>query len=167
VDKRISRRRLLKRSAGVTAGTAAAMAFLEVPSQAAAPGEARVGRVRRHRDGIVEVDLPAPGNTAVRDVVTVPVMGFPEGWQFRAGDQVLVTGPNFPEHPSTAWPLVTRVVGPVGRMGRSAVRVGGRRVLLRRGTVQAGPGKPGSRYQAYCVKNDRDQTLSCVALRPA
>lgn len=165
--ERISRRKLLRRSAGVTAGTAAALAFLEVPARAAGRGGARVGRVRRHEGDTAEVELPEPQGGAAARVVTVPVMGFPAGWRLREGDQVLVTGPDFPEHPSTAWPLVTRLVGPVGRTGRSAIRVAGRRVGLRKETVRDGTAGSGGRYQAYCIKNDRDQTLSCVVLKAA
>jgi hypothetical protein len=164
MSRSVSRRELMKKGVGGSAAAVAAFAFLDGTAQAAEHGSSLVGHVIKHTGDTADVKLLGRGGGRV---VRVPVLGFPDGWRLRHGDEVLVTGPDFPVHPSTAMPLVTRLVGTVEAAGGSAVRVAGKRIALRGETVLVTATSDSARHEVYVVKNGRDRTLSCVALRPA
>jgi hypothetical protein len=118
------------------------------------------------------------GNTAEVSVadngsMIVPVHGFPEGWQLRKGDLVVLTGPNADAFPSTAMPLLAAVMGRIARTGRArkgALSVGGIEVMLRSETIIEAPavngaGSRATVYVASVIENALDHTLTCVALK--
>lgn len=163
----MKRRKLFERSALVVAAGAATGASL--PGAAtAAPGRTstRIGTVvAAHGAARVEVAF-ADGSPTV----TVATDGFPDGWQLREGDRVVVTDVVTGE--LVAAPLVTRVTGTVRDetgAGPDVVRVADTAVTVRPATVRAGsgPDTAAADHEAYFIENTRGLRPDCVALRPS
>jgi hypothetical protein len=159
----LSRRDLFRRSGGVTVVAAGVLPFLDGAAEAAPQGSSHVARVLRQEGEQVTVEL-LDANRKVTRTARLPMLGFPPGWALRRGDLVIATGDRFPVDPDRVIPLFARLRGSVTRTGRSAVRVGGSQAVVRPQTMNL---KAQNREQrgAYCIKNDLDETLSCVALR--
>lgn len=170
---RLTRREMIKQSATAAAAVAAGIVVLDGRASAAAPGpggSARTARVIRHFRGLAEVQILASGTRAVVGTTTVRASGFPAGWRLRRGDLVVVTGPDFPGEPSTATLRLKSLVGRLQASGTGrpaeSVRIDGTDVMVRPQTGRkAGP--PNATYEAFCIENDLDHSLSAVSLRPA
>lgn len=177
----VSRRELVKGSAGLTA--AAALGYgalgLRAESAAAAPAQrAYRGMVLRQEHPSLRVTVPAadrPG--AIERTARVPSSSFPPNWKFRVGDQVLVrrdaTG-----RPSEALPLVGRVIGRLDSCRENAgvrtLSVGGVQAVVNEGSgfPDGSPEKVAARqdtrlYLLHYIDNDVDGLPSCFGFRLA
>jgi hypothetical protein len=166
---RLSRRTMLKTSgAAVGAVGVVSLAGTDAEAIPAKQGSARIAQVVRHSGDRATVTVLASGAE-----MSVPVKDFPLGWRLRAGDRVLVTGPDFPVDPSTVIPLNHRVIGRLeavtARGGESSgARLAGTDVVLRPETEwDPAVTRAGSGYVAHCVENGIDETLTCFRLELA
>ncbi len=171
--RRLTRREMIKQSATAAAAIAAAAVALDSRTSAAAAGatgSARTARVIRHLRGLAEVQILASGTGAVIGNTTVRASGFPAGWRLREGDLVVVTGPDFPGEPSTATLRLKSLVGRLEASGTGgpseSVRIDGIDVMVRSETGRKGSARD-AMYEAFCIENDLDQSLSAVSIRPA
>jgi hypothetical protein len=141
----------------LVAGAVAGAALPEAGTAAPRRTSTRVGTVvAAYGAARVEVAF-ADGSPAV----TVPTDGFPEGWQLRAGDKVVVTDI---DGDFVAGPLVTRVTGALNGADSDVVRVADTAVSVRPATLRQGTGSGG--YEAYYIENANGLLPECVALRP-
>jgi hypothetical protein len=173
----LSRRKLLKGSAGlVTAGALVSVAVEQTPAAGALAiaRDSYVGSVASQLDQVVHVSI-LTGQPAQR-AVAVPVEDFPTGWVFRPGDLVLVTQDSL-GRPLAARPLVRRVVGTADayteRAGSRLVTVAGTDMVVQAATVMpeesasaAVSRHDGRRFLAHYVDNDIDGLRSCFGFRP-
>ena len=159
----LSRRDLLRRSGGVTIAAAGVLPFLDGAAEAAPQGSSRVARVVSQKGEQVTVDL-LDASRSVERRVTIPMLGFPPGWQLRPGDLIIATGDRFPVDPDRAIPLYTRLRGSVTRTGRHAVQVGRTQAAIQPQTLKL-KAQNHQQLGAYCIENDFGKTLTCVALR--
>jgi hypothetical protein len=152
----MKRRKLLERSAIVAA--AGATAGAAVPAAASAGPRrtsTKVGTVvTAHGTARVEVAVDGSSN------VTVPTDGFPDGWQLRAGDRVVVTDI---DGTLVAAPLLTRIIGDLDEAA-GTIRVADTTVSLQPATLQHRAGTAG--YEAHYVENANGLLPGCVSLRP-
>ena len=164
---RVSRRVMLRRSAAAVAGGAAATVLFNsadaqaapvVPDPAGAPAEG-CGTVVEAGDGSAWVVLGSR-------TLTVPAVGFPDGWRLFPGDRVSV-GPDPDTAALAVQPLVTRLVGPIEQADQTTVTVAGTTVVLDPATIRGGATARGAgSYEVYFVTNDRAPTLRAVVVRP-
>jgi hypothetical protein len=153
----MKRRKLFARSAlVVAAGAAAGTALPEAASAAPRRTTTRLGTVVAAQ-GTARVEVAVDGSTNV----TVPLDGFPKGWQLRAGDRVVVTDI---DGTLVAGPLVTRVTGDVRNAGAGVVRVADTTVSVTPATLKRAAGN--AEYEAYYIENANGLLPECVALRP-
>ena len=172
----LSRRKLLKGSAGLATAGALVSVAVDEPRAAAAPATTRdsyVGSVASQLDQTVRVSI-VTGHPTQRAVV-VPFEDFPAGWVFRPGDLVLVTQDSLGQ-PVAARPLVRRVVGTADayteRAGVRSLTVAGTDMLVQAATVMpelasaAVIRHDGRRFVAHYVDNDVDGLRACFGFRP-
>jgi hypothetical protein len=169
---KISRRSMIKRSAGVAVGTVGGAALIDgmiaSSAHAGTPGSSRLARVINHTGDTADVEVLSPDTGAVIGERTAPVHGFPDGWRLAKGDKVVLTGPSFEDEPSTIMPLVKRTVGTLAGTARArragALTVGKTKMRTQVATFWAG-GAGNSRYEAYYIENDLSHSPWCVAVR--
>lgn len=167
-----SRREMLGvTAAGVVVGATAVGVFGE--SAAAAPLKAArrttrtapVAMVRRHVGSNVEVVM-TEGTRAVR---TVPVHGFPDGWQLRSGDLVWLRKPQGAAT-EVASPLVRSVTGDIaGRPEAGQVlRIADSEALVSDHTITQVQQHPDAAtpYVAQLVDNATGRRPVCLAVKP-
>ena len=99
--------------------------------------------------------------------MTVPVVGFPDGWRLRPGDRVTV-GRDPQTGRQAALPLVVRLVGPVQRRDRTTVTVAGTTIALDRATIGSGraAGSRPGQYEVYYILDEREAAPRAVVFRP-
>lgn len=164
-SRRLSRRSLITGGAMAVAGaSAAAVTFSNTaagaPSPARVSGTSRIARVVSHSGAVAEVEVLSPSGS-VLGVETAPVDGFPEGWQLRRGDRVILVAEPGSGSGWTIKPLVEPVRGRLERDG-ATTRVGGRTIVVR-----DGEGTVGADSVAFCIRNDVDGSLTAAAVRSA
>jgi hypothetical protein len=168
-----SRREMLGvTAAGVVAGATAVGMFGEGAAAASVTSARRTARgapvamVRRHLGSNVEVVM-TEGTRAVR---TVPVHGFPDGWQLRSGDLVWLRKPQGAAT-EVASPLVRPVSGAIaGRPEAGKVlRIADSEALVSEHTinqVQERHPDAATPYVAQLVDNAAGRRPVCLALKP-
>lgn len=153
-----TRRSVLQNSVAVAAGAVGGMLVIDGMAAAAVQSGARIGQVVQASGR--RADVTVDGTTR-----SVEIIGFPNGWQLRRGDQVMVTSPTAAENPNSACPLVLSVEGAISHRNDTEVMVSGTPVALRPQTIRAERSAPnGSRAGAFCLRNDVDQSLTAVAI---
>jgi hypothetical protein len=152
----MKRRKLLERSAivaaaGATAGAAVPAAASAAPRRTST----KVGTVvTAHGTARVEVAVDGSSN------VTIPTDGFPDGWQLRAGDRVVVTDI---DGTLVAAPLLTRITGDLNEAA-GVVRVADTAVAVQPATLRHVVGSTG--YEAHYIENANGLLPEAVSLRP-
>ncbi len=102
---------------------------------------------------------------AILSTQVAPVSGFPDGWQLRPGDRVILTGVLDGASPLTIMPLVESVRGRVEQGAGRVARIGGQELKLRPGAVVQRSAVTEESI-AFYVANDVDDALSCVSIKP-
>jgi hypothetical protein len=168
-----SRREMLGvTAAGVVAGATAVGVFGEgaaaasVTSARRTAGAAPVAMVRRHVGSNVEVVM-TEGTRAVR---TIPVHGFPDGWQLRSGDLVWVRRRPEGAAKDVASPLVRPVTGNIaGRPEAGKVlRIADSQALVSDHTITQVGDHPDAAapYVAQLMDNAAGRQPVCIAVKP-